>query len=1157
MPIKPPNLDDRQYDDIVREARALIPQYCPEWTNLSDADPGMTLVQLFAWMTEMTIHRLNRIPDRTYVHFLNFIGEERRTARPAVVPVTFSLLTAGRGAAELPAGARVSTTTDSGGDPLHYVTAHPLTVHGATIDRVLAVDATDHQTVREIRPSPPDGGSRSVLRFGAGAALFDADPAQHGRHAYTAEHYLYLGHEDLGAMDFQVGGGQEAGRLRLRSTAGNPVPIADLFRWECHTEEGWIPLPVVPEAEPVRGLPDVSIVAQLPGQAPVDHFGAHDDPLPMPESFRGTSRWIRGVVDYERWLAARMTEDLEIAWQDDRGGDRRALSAWSVRSAGRALEFTILDLPPIRSGWTLTLTLADRGMPAGRDTYFPHYRFTVRRAGRWEPVPADRVRMQGTSITISGPLLDLATDGVNLRAERVETVSLRALVPELGVQATWLRPVEVHLATGSGVDNAQAIARASLPRAPFEPALGVPAAKGMKLYVGSDLFANAGRRPVLVELEVSFEVDGEPHTEPVGDYHLQLTYRASDAWRVVQTPDDRFSRFTIADLDPEGAGARGRRTVRFVVDPKRGLSGAVRALVAGVESAWLRFELTKAQLLHRPDAKQAPVGISMVLHAVRVGLDGVIERTAYEQPLSGLMVAAVEARPQNRRMSRVIAQQGGRLDEQAPLDRFIDVGEGGGGHRALYLRLTEPLPAGTRHAIQFRCTGQAYLPENVSVDWELLEGPTNQWRRLTTVGDPYRFERTGVLAFSLPRASTPAPAGAWLRAVLRTAEGAVWPRLPSLSHILLNTVDAMNLHRFTTERFSGHGVAHQTLQLRRSPLYVPGAGPGSHAELGGSFEALKVEVTEEDGQVHQWSVAPGNSMLTAAHSDRVFIVDPVEGVLTFGNGVRGRMLPVGQNNVNVDAYHVVPGGAGNVGPGMIQVADGLSDTVTVTNALPGQGGCDAESIDAIIRRAPSVLTSRDRAVTRADFEAIAQEASGQVARAACTGEIGDQGEVEVVILPRRRQGDAVPDQFIGSGLEKHVQAHLAHRCLVNVQPAVRLATFTTVDVSVTVRARDNAGASSVRDEAAAWVTRFLDPYDGGLDGTGWPFGAPFVAADVGRMVTDLPGVRHVVEVLLYPVADDSPSRGWEQLGGHSDLTPGAADLFAVRHVRVQVHEGAR
>ena len=107
MPIKPPKLDDRGYDDIIDEARKLIPQYCPEWTNLGPADPGMTLVQLFAWMTELIIFRLNKVPDKTYVHFLNFIGEERKRARPSLGPVTFSLKS--DRAIELPSFSRCAT----------------------------------------------------------------------------------------------------------------------------------------------------------------------------------------------------------------------------------------------------------------------------------------------------------------------------------------------------------------------------------------------------------------------------------------------------------------------------------------------------------------------------------------------------------------------------------------------------------------------------------------------------------------------------------------------------------------------------------------------------------------------------------------------------------------------------------------------------------------------------------------------------------------------------------------------------------------------------------------------------------------------------------------------------------------------------------------
>ena len=186
MPIKPPNLDDRRYDDIVREARALIPQYCPEWTNLGDADPGMTLVQLFAWMTEMTIFRLNRVPDKTYVHFLNFIGEERREAHPARVPLTFELQTPDAGTVELPAFTRCSTKQQRGVDALHYLTTDRLTVHDCAVERIVVVRAGEQPMVREI-PFQTEEEHDQVLLFGGGSGVqpFRLDPVEHGPGAYT------------------------------------------------------------------------------------------------------------------------------------------------------------------------------------------------------------------------------------------------------------------------------------------------------------------------------------------------------------------------------------------------------------------------------------------------------------------------------------------------------------------------------------------------------------------------------------------------------------------------------------------------------------------------------------------------------------------------------------------------------------------------------------------------------------------------------------------------------------------------------------------------------------------------------------------------------------------------------------------------------------
>ena len=74
MPLQAPNLDDRTFDQILAQAKLLIPRYAPAWTNQSETDPGITLMELFAWMTEMMIYRLNQVPDRNYIKFLELLG---------------------------------------------------------------------------------------------------------------------------------------------------------------------------------------------------------------------------------------------------------------------------------------------------------------------------------------------------------------------------------------------------------------------------------------------------------------------------------------------------------------------------------------------------------------------------------------------------------------------------------------------------------------------------------------------------------------------------------------------------------------------------------------------------------------------------------------------------------------------------------------------------------------------------------------------------------------------------------------------------------------------------------------------------------------------------------------------------------------------------
>ena len=91
MPLPTVSLDDRRFQDIVDQAKSMIPHYCPEWTDHNVSDPGVTLIELFAWMTDMLLFRTNQVPDKMYVKFLEMIGVRLEAPRSATAPVTFYL----------------------------------------------------------------------------------------------------------------------------------------------------------------------------------------------------------------------------------------------------------------------------------------------------------------------------------------------------------------------------------------------------------------------------------------------------------------------------------------------------------------------------------------------------------------------------------------------------------------------------------------------------------------------------------------------------------------------------------------------------------------------------------------------------------------------------------------------------------------------------------------------------------------------------------------------------------------------------------------------------------------------------------------------------------------------------------------------------------
>lgn len=148
MSIPVPNLDDRDFADLVAEALARIQQVAPDWTDLSVHDPGVVLVEAFAHLTDILLYRLNRVPDRLYATFLNLLGTSVGPPGAATVTLEFSRVKPGP-AIRIPRGTRVTCPPSAPGVPLPvFVTlADAVLAEGEASTTVEAADVVLHDAV--------------------------------------------------------------------------------------------------------------------------------------------------------------------------------------------------------------------------------------------------------------------------------------------------------------------------------------------------------------------------------------------------------------------------------------------------------------------------------------------------------------------------------------------------------------------------------------------------------------------------------------------------------------------------------------------------------------------------------------------------------------------------------------------------------------------------------------------------------------------------------------------------------------------------------------------------------------------------------------------------------------------------------------------------
>jgi len=123
-----PRLDDRTFQDIVDESKRRIHRLCPEWTDHNVSDPGVALIELYAWMTEMILYRMNQVPDRLYIKFLELIGIELFGSASAATDLLFTLTAPQPERVPIPAGTEVSTEQVGDEEPIVFMTDKALDI---------------------------------------------------------------------------------------------------------------------------------------------------------------------------------------------------------------------------------------------------------------------------------------------------------------------------------------------------------------------------------------------------------------------------------------------------------------------------------------------------------------------------------------------------------------------------------------------------------------------------------------------------------------------------------------------------------------------------------------------------------------------------------------------------------------------------------------------------------------------------------------------------------------------------------------------------------------------------------------------------------------------------------------------------------------------
>jgi hypothetical protein len=1105
-----PTVDNRDLDKIMEEFTGLVPYYLAgEWdisaeNNLGAA--GIALAKIFAEILENVIVRLNKLPERTLIEFLNNIGVNLTPAIPATAPVTIALSEKVNQDVRVYAATKLATEATDKHDPLTFETSEEMLVTASKLIEVYSFVNTKDAIYRHT----------NAFATRQSFFLFDGNESK-GRMGNLQEHFLYLGHPDLFniksnaikiTLKISTQYNKDLKKLAaiLNDTDANGAKI---ISWEYNWK--------IDEAGIQTGVDRFSVLAPASVRAKKIAIT-----LTKPESKSQIQKLkVNGVESC--WIRCKLIylDDLKLKqkyWT--------ALNPPFVKN----IEIVIESVKPVKQLDNITPdALAYNEVPLNINNVTdanPLYPFGKKPAtlDSFYIASQDAFSKRGAKLLLSFSFIPSPTANNILTTLALPSTSVTIILtgsdPNLGGLKFYIVNPPHYGALS--------------PTTATSTSYGVKYAPWFAGFKGTDSFTykvidHQGRSSNIATVTIALNnppIPPPPPPPPIPTFNspsaiLSWEYWNGKGWSSINTIHTHRHRTSVSftcplDISPVHVSGNENYWIRVrIVSGDYGKIEQTSTTSSSGNVTWSEDDsnIQEPQLNRLPTIKIVPSKPSKPEQCStynNLEYDSAIDSNGSISPSFQPFKGMEDAHP-------TIYLGYDKKMENGPINLMFSLKD-------------REFPAGSKRPMfDFN-----YYSKDIGQTANYVE------KKISAVDGTGNLTKTGSLKFYIgPDFAQRSNFGNdlfWIKAVDTTdvyadnikqiGTSILPPEVKTLYH---NTVTAIHATKVSDEILgSSSGLPNQTFNLTKTPVSLGNfnlrINEGTFLSDEDRTALLRTQTIQDDRDqagnlIASWvSWNRVDDMYDSGPNDRDFRLDTTLGIIEFGDDIKGKIPPIGSDNIKT-TYIAADNAVGIALPGEIKsLKSNIPFIDSVTNPEV-EGGMASETTDNALLRGPQLLRNRGQAVTANDFEWLVREKFPILARVKClpttsSAGVSVPGHTSMVIVQTSTEEKPIPSLELLGQVQQHLASLSSTVIASNDQLKVMPPAYVIVSVTADIYPISTDLASVARNNASDVLTAFLHPLLGGFDGKGWDFGYLVSQSDIFRILSNISEIDHIGSVSI-------------------------------------------